>query len=103
MAWSLLSAVLGAAATAVPAGDYVSWWKTVPVIILLLLWGRLVTWIDKDSQAVMLPRIPLNVANMLGAVLALFLFFILPGFIVGMLVLIVILGAEAGAYFTMRN
>ena len=41
MVWSVLS-------QAVPVGGYIAWWKAIPVVLLLLAWGRLVTWIDKD-------------------------------------------------------
>src|SRR4051812_15028608 len=65
---------------AVPAGGYISAWKMIPLIIVMLLWGRMITWIDKDAPEVMLPRIPLNVANLLAGILAFVLFFALPGF-----------------------
>lgn len=96
MVWSVLS-------QAVPVGGYIAWWKAIPVVLLLLAWGRLVTWIDKDSVEVLLPRIPLNVANLAGGVLAFFLFFALPGFFVAFLVACLIVAIEAGVYLTMRN
>ena len=48
---------------AVSPGPYVAWWKAIPLVIVVLLWARLVTWIDKDSQEVILPRVPLNIGN----------------------------------------
>jgi len=63
MVWSVLSA---ASSAAVPVGDYAAWWKVIPVVIVLILWGRLVTWIDKDCQPILLPRIPLNLGNLMG-------------------------------------
>jgi type II secretory ATPase GspE/PulE/Tfp pilus assembly ATPase PilB-like protein len=98
MVWSLLSA-----AAPVQVGDYLAWWKAIPVLILLLLWGRLVTWIDKDSQEVLLPRLGLNVGNLIGGVIAFALFFMLPGFAVALIALFVILAIEAGVYLAMRN
>ena len=50
-------------------GGYAAWWKIIPVIIVLILWGRLVTWIDKDCQTVLLPRVPLDVGMLLGGLL----------------------------------
>ena len=41
MAWSLL------VAQTVPVGEYVSVWKVLPVLIVLLIWARLLTWMDK--------------------------------------------------------
>src|SRR5947207_9950283 len=99
MAWSLLSA----ASTAVPVGDYAAWWKVIPVVIVLILCGRLVTWIDKDCQPILLPRVPLNVGNLMGGILAFLLFFLLPGFAVGFLALCVVVAIELGAYLAMRN
>ena len=40
----------------VQAGGYVSALKAVPVILVLLLWARLLTWVDKDAPAAHLPR-----------------------------------------------
>lgn len=96
MVWSVLS-------QAVPVGGYIAWWKAIPVVLLLLAWGRLITWIDKDSVEVLLPRVPLNIANLAGGVLAFFLFFALPGFFMAFLVAFLIVAVEAGVYLTLRN
>ena len=34
---------------AVEVGGYVSALKALPVLLVLLLWGRLLTWVDKDA------------------------------------------------------
>src|SRR4029079_10322682 len=99
MVWSVLSA----ASSAVPAGDYAAWWKVIPVVIVLILWGRLVTWIDKDCQPILLPRIPLNLGNLMGGVIGFLLFFLLPGFAIGFVALVVVVALELGAYLAMRN
>jgi type II secretory ATPase GspE/PulE/Tfp pilus assembly ATPase PilB-like protein len=95
--------VLSLLSQAVPVGGYVSWWKVIPVIIVLLLWGRMVTWIDKDSAEILLPRVPLNTANLFGAVFAFFLFFMLPSYPIALTALVLIIGAELGVYLGMRN
>ncbi len=69
---------LTSALAAMPSGPYTAWWKVLPVFVVVLLWGRLITWIDKDSQEVLLPRIPLNIANLAVGAFGLFLFFALP-------------------------
>ena len=98
MVWSLL------AQTAVsPGGPYIAWWKVIPLVIVMILWGRLVTWIDKDSQTVLLPRIPMNVGMLMGGLLGFFLFFLLPGFPIAIIALCVIVLAEAGTYLAIRN
>src|SRR5690349_24671109 len=56
-------------------GGYVSIFKAVAVLVLLLIWTRLLTWTDKDAVAAHLPRETLNIANLAGLVLAFFLFF----------------------------
>ena len=48
---------------AVQVGGYVSALKTIPVILVLLLWARLLTWVDKDAPAAHLPRTAFNTAR----------------------------------------
>jgi general secretion pathway protein E len=90
-------------AAAVTVGQYISVWKCIPVLIVLLLWGRLVTWIDKDAQAVMLPRVPINLANLMGGIAGLVLFFALPGFVIALAALCAFVAAETGVYLTLRS
>ncbi len=87
----------------VSAGPYTAWWKILPVFVVLLLWGRLVTWIDKDSVEVILPRVPLNIGNLVGGVLGLALFFAIPGYAIALLVYIFVVMVEAGVYLGMRH
>jgi general secretion pathway protein E len=113
MVLSLMAAIVAAAAPAaassaanggsVPVGGYIAWWKCIPLVIVLLIWGRLVTWIDKDSQEVLLPRVGLNLGNLIGGALAFFLFFALPGFPLAIGALLLIVAIEAGVYLGMRN
>src|SRR5436309_15977236 len=74
----------------VPAGGYVSIVKSIPPILLLLLWTKLLTWADKDADAAHLPRIPLNGANVGGLIVAYGLFFLLPNFFLCFLILLVV-------------
>src|SRR5687767_5125926 len=87
---------------AVTAGGYVSWWKALLLVLVILAWGRLITWIDKDAQSVLLPRVTLNLGMVLGGVLGIFLFFIVPGFAIAFLILIGIVLAELGTYLAIR-
>ncbi len=96
MVWSLIAA-------SVSAGPYTAWWKILPVFVVLLLWGRLVTWIDKDSVEVILPRVPLNIGNLIGGAVGLALFFAIPGYAIALLVYIFVVMIEAGVYLGMRN
>lgn len=88
---------------AVQPGGYISTLKVIPVLIILLVWARLMTWADKDAVDAHLPRISLNMSFLGGLVLAFALFFYLTPFIVAFLALIVILGIEAGIYLHLRN
>lgn len=95
--------VLSLLSQAVPVGNYTAWWKVIPLILIVMIWGRLVTWIDKDSQEVLLPRVPLNTANLVGGVLAFLLFFLMPGFPIALAVCALIVIIEAGVYLGIRN
>lgn len=88
---------------AVEGGGYLSVWKAIPVLIVLFIWARMLTWIDKDADAAFLPREAINGGMMGGALLAFALFFILPNFWLCLAILIVVLGAEVGIYLGIRN
>src|SRR5215203_5040079 len=108
MVWSSISqaAAFPLAANilaAVQLGPYTAWWKFIPLLIVVLLWGRLVTWIDKDSEEVLLPRMGLNVGNLVGGIIGLILFFMLPSYALGLLALVLVVAIEGGAYLGMRN
>src|SRR4051794_8082898 len=106
MVWSSLSQVAAFPPAvdilaAVPLGPYTAWWKFIPLLIVVLLWGRLVTWIDKDSEEVLLPRVGLNVGNPIGGIVAFAMFFLLPSYALGVLAMALIVAIEAGAYLGM--
>ncbi len=96
--------VFPAAITAsVDVGPFISLGKIVPVLIVLVIWGRMLTWADKDTERAHLPREGLNLGMMLGLVLAFALFFFLPSYAVALPVLIVMMLIEVGAYLGLRN
>ncbi|CAN5400131.1 hypothetical protein BH09PLA1_BH09PLA1_33810 [soil metagenome] len=90
-------------AQAMPVGGYISIWKSVVLLIAVLIWARLLTWTDKDAEAAMLPRVPLNLGFMLGLIFALLLFFMLPGFAAGFVAFVAIFIVEVIAYLVLRN
>jgi type II secretory ATPase GspE/PulE/Tfp pilus assembly ATPase PilB-like protein len=61
-------------------GPYVAWWKVLPFLVLFFLWTRLLTWIDKDAVKVLLPRQAINSGMLVGLLLGVAAFFLLPGF-----------------------
>jgi type II secretory ATPase GspE/PulE/Tfp pilus assembly ATPase PilB-like protein len=98
---SVLSSLLPLAA--VEGGGYLNVWKMIPLLIMLLVWTRMLTWIDKDAENAYLPREALNGGFIGGAVLAFALFFILPNFWVCFGILMFIFLAEIGVYLGVRH
>jgi len=88
---------------AIYGGGYVSTLKLLPALLILLVWGRLLTWADQDAEAAHLPRVGLNLSFIAGFIVAFFLFLYLPGFLFGLAALILVSGLEAGVYLHMRN
>src|SRR5271163_495663 len=87
----------------VSSGQYVSAVKAIPVVLILLIWARLLTWVDKDTETARLPRVPLNLGLFSGMVGCFFLVLVLPGFLIALLVLIGGMLLEAGVYLALRN
>ena len=88
---------------AVETGEYLSGLKALPVVILLLIWVRLLTWVDKDTLNNRLPRVPWNMGLLGGLIVAFILFLALPGYVVALPVFILVMAAEAGAYLLIRK
>jgi type II secretory ATPase GspE/PulE/Tfp pilus assembly ATPase PilB-like protein len=90
-------------AAAVQVGQYISIWKMVPILIVLLIWARLLTWADKDSVDAHLPRQPLNAAFLGGMIAALALFLMVPGFPLALAVFMFVMVAEVATYLILRQ
>lgn len=88
---------------AVEVGGYVNVLKVLPVLLVLLLWARLLTWVDKDAPAAHLSRDGLNTAFLGGMILGFALFFILPSFLIAFPVLLFVLMVETGVYLGLRH
>lgn len=88
---------------ALEAGPYISIGKIIPVLVVLLLWARMLSWADKDAVRALLPREILNLGNMTGLILAFVLFLFLPSYAIALPVLIVVMLIEAGAYLGVRH
>ncbi|MGH7177207.1 MAG: GspE/PulE family protein [Tepidisphaeraceae bacterium] len=88
---------------AIQVGNYISVWKCAVLLIVLLLWSRLITWADKDAAAAHLPRVSLNLAMLVGLVVGLGLFFMLPGLAIALAGMCAVLAVEATVYLAMRN
>lgn len=88
---------------AVEGGGYISLLKLIPPVLILLVWARLLTWVDKDAEAAHLPRVALNVSFLSGLVLGYALFFFLPNFFIALAGLLFVLIAEAATYLILRH
>jgi general secretion pathway protein E len=88
---------------AVEVGGYVSALKALPVLLVLLLWARLLSWVDKDATAAHLSRDGLNTAFIAGLIIGFGLFFFLPTFLIAFPVLLFVLIVEAGVYLILRH
>ena len=69
-----------AALAAIQLGSYINPWKVLAAVIILFIWARVLTWIDKDTHVARLSREIINSAMLAGLVLGYLLFFLLPGF-----------------------
>ena len=87
----------------VPAGDYVSGIKVIPVVLILLAWVRALSWVDKDAEAARLNRDGINSALLGGLIVAFALFLLVPNFFIAFIVLLAVIGVEAGIYLSMRK
>jgi len=85
-----------------PSGPYISVWKVLAVVFVLLIWARMLTWVDRDSEAAHLPRQALNIGMFSWGLLAVLMFFLMP-FLLGITTLIVLLAIEVGVYLFIRR
>ncbi|MFT3788744.1 MAG: ATPase, T2SS/T4P/T4SS family [Tepidisphaeraceae bacterium] len=91
------------AASDLPYGSYLAWWPLIPLMLVLLVWTKLLTWIDKDCKKAVLPREILGAGNLGGLLLAILLFFMLPGAGLAIAALSVIFLIEIGVYLGIRG
>jgi type II secretory ATPase GspE/PulE/Tfp pilus assembly ATPase PilB-like protein len=92
-----------AALAAIQFGGYVNPYKVVGILVLLVVWVKLLAWIDKDSVAARLPRELVNTAMMGLLIAGYLLFFFLPGFGLAFGVLIGLFVADVAGYIGMRS
>src|SRR5579862_2903435 len=82
-------------------GGFINPWKLAAPLILLIIWAKLLAWIDKDSPNAHLPREIINCCEIVGLILGYLLFIMLPfgaamGALFGMFVL------DIGGYLGVR-
>jgi type II secretory ATPase GspE/PulE/Tfp pilus assembly ATPase PilB-like protein len=90
-------------AAAVPTGNYVNGLKVIPVVVVLIVWLRLMTWVDKDTLANNMPRERINTGLMGGVVIGFAAFLFLPTFLIAFATLVAVAGVEAIVFLQYRK
>lgn len=88
---------------AIQFGGYVNPWKVGGILVLLIVWTKLLSWIDKDAEPARLPREVVNSIMMAAFAGGYFLFFFLPGFGLAFGVLAGLFVADIAGYLFMRS
>jgi type II secretory ATPase GspE/PulE/Tfp pilus assembly ATPase PilB-like protein len=84
-------------------GTYISLLKLLPVILLLLVFLRLTTWIDKDAERAHLPRELVNALMFIVGISGFIIFFFIPSFAIAYSVLFGVVALDIGIYLIMRS
>ena len=87
----------------IQVGGYVNPWKILPIVLVLLGWAKVLTWIDKDAKHSRLPRDLINSGMFAGLALGYLLFFLLPGFGPAFVALCALFAADLGIYLALRS
>lgn len=83
-------------------GFFINPYKLIPAVVLLLVWARVMTWADKDTEVAHLPRVPVNLGLMGIGILGFALFFLIPNYLIGVLSLVFLVLVCAGGYIGLR-
>lgn len=87
----------------VDTGGYIDGLKLLPILIVLLLWARLLTWVDKDAEAAHLPRQMLNTVLLAAGVAGFGLFLFLPNYWIALGSFLGAILVSVGGYLIWRN
>ncbi|MBN1127200.1 MAG: Flp pilus assembly complex ATPase component TadA [Sedimentisphaerales bacterium] len=88
---------------AVTYGGYVSPIKLAIVLVFFFLWMPLVNWTYKDTQEVQTKTEQWTTAMILAGAIGLLVWILIPVFLIGFLLYLVVLGATSLAYVVHRN
>src|SRR5215210_4265117 len=98
-----MHSVIGLLAATDVGGSYISPLKLAPVLILLWIFLRLLTWMDKDAVRAHLPREVLNTMVFLIGLAGFLLFFFMPSFVIAYSILICSVVVAIALYLIMRS
>jgi len=98
-----MQALTGLIAATEVGGAYISLFKLLPVILLLLIFLRLTTWIDKDAERAHLPREIINSLMFIVGIAGFIIFFFIPSFAIAFSVLFGVIALDIGIYLILRS
>jgi type II secretory ATPase GspE/PulE/Tfp pilus assembly ATPase PilB-like protein len=88
---------------AVDYGGYVSLWKALFFVMAFAAWAPMVNWVFADTQAVRTNTLFWTLAIALAGILTLFIWLLIPVFIIGLLLYLVVLTGVSMTYVIHRN
>ncbi len=99
-----MTCALSGMLAAVPApGGYVGLAKIIIMFLLLLPWLWTAGWMDKDTKLTRMPHLPWTGALMGGGVIGVLVWLLVPVYIAGLGIYVVLVGAIGAAYVIQRN
>jgi type II secretory ATPase GspE/PulE/Tfp pilus assembly ATPase PilB-like protein len=97
-------AILPLAAAEIPeAGGYISIFKLVAMLILVIPWLASCPWVYQDTERVRLPRMGWSALGVGAGALGLLLWLLIPEFLIGMLLYVALAAGGLLAYVLTRN
>ncbi len=84
-------------------GNYFSFWKLLPIILLFLYWTNTSNWVNQDSTSLKVRSEFWNSLTLLFGVLGFVLILTVPMYLVGLLCLLCCHGVPLGLYIQERN
>ncbi len=84
-------------------GGYVSIAKIVPILLIMLIWARLMSWADKDTVVAHMPREGMNGMNIGMFIAASAAFLFVPNYWVALAVYLGLFLTDLGVYLGFRN
>jgi type II secretory ATPase GspE/PulE/Tfp pilus assembly ATPase PilB-like protein len=88
---------------AISVGGYVNLWKLLPIAVALLIWAKLLTWMDKDAIEAHLPRMVLNSIMTAVLILGTMVFLFMPSYPVALSVFLFSFVVDLGLYLGLRH
>ncbi len=84
-------------------GGYFSILKIVVILVFILPWLWVATWINKDAVRVHTHRLLWNMLILSAGALSVFIWLMVPLYVIGLIVYLVTVGAVVGTYVVHRN